>query len=166
MTAPKLSIAIEESDPLELAFLKRIEERIPGTTIFEVRADGKRGAAKNALIAAVQASMQRNPFWLNAKAKTAIAYAARGLFSATAGPRKQAEDLIGSLLLVSVGENMAAQKNPGGGSFRTLTERYAAKKQRLRGFVTPILKATGELLGGLKVAVTRVGGTSTEVRRT
>jgi hypothetical protein len=152
---PRLSIEIEEMDALELRFLEFIESRIPETTTFEVKAGGKRGGAANATIATVQAAMQRNPLWLNPKAKTAVAYAARGLFAATAGPRKQAEETIKALHMVSIGENVAAQKNPGGGSFRALTARYAAKKQRLHGFVTPILKATGDLLHGLHVEVRR-----------
>jgi hypothetical protein len=152
-----MEVSIEGLDGLEQRLTERIAAALPpGETIFEVKAGGARGGAKNAMIAAVQAALGRNAFWVNPKTKAQIALAARGLYGmAPAGARRRAEETIKALLLVGVGENVAAQKNPGGGSFRSLTANYAAQKRRLHGFVTPILKATGDLLGGLRAEVRR-----------
>ncbi len=139
---------------IELAIKSRAQT---GDTVFTVRAGGARGGAKNAMIAAVHAARGRKGIYVNPKAKQNIRDAAAGLFSAVAGVRRAAEDVIKNLLLVSIGENVQAQRNPDGAPFRKLTANYAAFKQRKYGFSIPILRATGDLLGGLKVFVERIG---------
>ena len=155
--APRMDASIEGLDGLEQRLVERITAAMPpGEIVFEVKAGGARGGAKNAMIAAVQAAMGRNAFWVNPKTKGQIALAARELYGlASAAARRRAEETIKALLLVGVGENVAAQRNPGGGAFRQLTANYAAQKRRIHGFVLPILRATGDLLGGLKVEVRR-----------
>ena len=154
MSAPRMSVEIEGLDQLEQRFAERVAAVMPEPVVFEVKAGGARGGAKNAMIAAVQASLGRNAFWVNPKTKAQIALAARGLFGRAANARQSIET-IKTLLLVGIGENVAAQRNPGGGTFRSLTANYAAQKRRLHGFVTPIGKASGDLLGGLHVEVRR-----------
>ncbi len=155
MIGPQLSVEIEGLDKLEQRFAERVAQVLPETITFEVKAAGARGAAKNAMIARVLASMDRNFAWVNPKTKGQVALAARGLFGAAAGAKRNAVETIKALLLVGIGENVTAQKNPGGGSFRQLRANYAAQKRRIHGFTVPIGKATGDLLGGLHVEVKR-----------
>jgi len=75
-----------------------------------------------------------------------------GLFQGAAAARRTAE-AIGNMLLISVQENVATQRNPDGSAFRPLSPNYAAAKRRKFGFVTPVLRASGDLLGGLKVRI-------------
>lgn len=153
--------AMVQVDTRSVGFIeKQIADRLkaampPGDVVFEVYAGGTRGGAQNAMIAAVQAALDRNPFYVNDKSKAAIVEAIRKLFDSSRGVRAMAENTIKQLLLIAIGENFQAQRNPNGGKFRPLTAAYAAAKRRKFGFVTPVLKATGDLLGGLKVRVTR-----------
>lgn len=130
---------------------------------FQVKTGGVRGAAKNALIARAHADPQRprypkrDPFYLNSKALEGIRFAARGLLSAAGATRRAAEQTIKSLMLISIGDNVQAQRNPDGSRFQQLTARYGAYKERVFGFRMPALRASGDLLGGLKVEVTRSG---------
>jgi hypothetical protein len=158
MSAPRMSVEIEGLDQIEQRFAERVAAVMPEPIVFEVKAGGARGGAKNAMIAHVLASMGRNFAWVNPKTKAQIGLAARGLFStaaAAAATKRNAIETIKALLLVGIGENVQAQRNPGGGTFRSLTANYAAQKRRLHGFVTPIGKASGDLLGGLHVEVRR-----------
>lgn len=148
-------MSVEGLAGVEQQISARIAERMPKEAVFEVKAGGARGAAKNALIAAVQAGYQRNPFYLNERTKKLVADAARGLVSATFTVRRAAEERIKNLLLISIGENVQAQKNPDGGRFKALTANYRAAKRRIYGRAEPILIATGQLLGGLKASVKR-----------
>lgn len=155
MSAPRMSIEIEGLDQLEQRFAERVAQVMPEPIVFEVKAGGKRGGAQNAMISHVLASMGRNFAWVNPKTKGQIALAARGLFGAAAATKRGAVETIKALLLVGIGENVQAQRNPGGGTFRSLTANYAAQKRRLHGFVTPVGRASGDLLGGLHVEVRR-----------
>lgn len=130
---------------------QNLRSRLGGTWEFVVEAGGKRGAALNALIAKVQAGRERDPFYPNKRAIEAIRFAVNGLASTTFGAVKAAEKAIGDALLISIAENVEAQRNPGGSKFKPLTEAYARRKQKAVGFVLPILRATGDLLGGLRV---------------
>jgi len=152
---PHMSIQIEGLDQLEQRFAEKVAAMLPEPVVFEVKAGGARGGAKNAMITHVLAAAGRNFTWVNPKTKGQIALAARGLFSAAAGAKRNAVETIKALLLVGIGENVQAQKNPGGGGFRPLTARYAAMKQRKFGRTVPIGKASGDLLGGLHVEVRR-----------
>jgi hypothetical protein len=56
---------------------------------------------------------------------------------------------------MSIRRNVEEQRNPDGSAFTKLTAAYARRKQRKVGFIVPILRATGDLLGGLRVRVDR-----------
>ncbi len=116
-------------------------------------AGGKRGQDKNTLIAKVQAKQLRDPFYLDQQAKVAIRFALNGLTASAYSVRKRALDLAGELMLNGIGRNVERQQNPGGQSFKDLTAKYAAYKKRVHGFTIPILKATGDMLGGLRVVI-------------
>jgi len=118
-----------------------------------VVAGGARGQSRNTLIAKIQAKQLRDPFYLDQDAREAIQFAINGLMSAQYAVRRRALVLVGDLMLNAVGRNVERQENPGGQSFKALTAKYAAAKRRKFGFVTPILKATGDLLGGLRVVI-------------
>ena len=150
-----MTVSVEGLDGFEARFAEKVAQLLPQETVFEVKAGGARGGSQNAMIARVLAAAGRNFAWVNPKTKAQVALAARGLFAATATGRRKAEETIKALLLVGIGENVQAQKNPGGGAFRSLTANYAAQKRRLHGFIAPIGRATGDLLGGLKVEVRR-----------
>jgi hypothetical protein len=126
-----------------------------GTTEIGVVAGGRRGAAKNALIAQVQAARQRNPWYLDKDAMTAIRFVARGLASEDSGVVANALKQVGALMVECVRRNIDNQRGPGGATFRELTARYAAFKRRKYGFISPILKATGDLIDGLKAQITK-----------
>jgi hypothetical protein len=132
-----------------------VHERLGETWEFEVVAGGKRGATKNALIAHAQANHRRDPWYLNKKTLQTMRFLVNGLTSLASSTRDMAARQIGDLLLINVGENVASQKNKGGDKFAALTAGYAKRKQRKFGFTIPILKATGDLLGGLKVRISR-----------
>ncbi len=117
-------------------------------------AGGSRGSATNAMIAKVQAGHQRDPFYLDPQAHEALRFVAPGLTAPQYSTRKRALGLIGELMLNAIGRNVEKQANPGGSKFKDLTANYAAFKRRKFGFVTPILRATGDLLKGLKVRIT------------
>ena len=127
-----------------------------GTTEFAVVAGGSRGAAKNALIARVQAALDRDPWYLGRESKEALRFVVRGLASPESSTRAAAVKQVGVLLLDAVRSNVEKMKNPNGTTFRELTDRYAAFKRRKHGFIHPILKASNDLLGGLRVVVTRI----------
>jgi len=126
-----------------------------GTSTVNVVAGGQRGGRKNAMIAAVQAIAKRSPWYPNREAMQAIRFAARGLASGDRGTQVRALADIGEVLLASIRRNVAEQKNPDGSQFKALTAAYARRKQRKLGFTIPILRATGDLLGGLRVRVDR-----------
>lgn len=126
-----------------------------GTVEIAVVPGGKRGSATNALIAHVQAARQRNPWYLDKDALTAIRFVARGLASEESGVAVNALKQIGALMVENVRRNIEAQRGPNGQTFRELTARYAAFKRRRVGFIHPILRATGDLIDGLKAVVTR-----------
>jgi hypothetical protein len=104
------------------------------------------------MIARVQAAYKRNPFFINPRAMQLIKAAAPGLFQAGASAKRTAE-AIGNAMLISIQENVGMQRNPDGSGFRPLTPNYAAAKRRKFGFVVPVLRASGDLLGGLKVRI-------------
>lgn len=117
---------------------------------------GARGQPKNTLIARVQQAMQRDPFYLDEQAKEAIRFALRGLMAAQYSVRKRALEITGEIMLLAIDRAFGAQRNPGGGSFRPLTPAYANAKRRKFGFVTPVLRASGDLLDNLRVRITKV----------
>jgi len=129
--------------------------RAIGTTEFAVVAGGKRGQAKNTLIAKVQKHFDRNPWYIGKESREALRFVARGLASPMPSTAVSATKQIGVLLLDSVRSNVEKMKNADGSTFRELTARYAAFKRRKFGFIHPILRATNDLLGGLRVEVTK-----------
>ncbi len=132
-----------------------LQSRLPEPIEIAVVAGGKRGALKNALIAHAQANQQRDPFYLNKRAMEVIRFLAKGLVSKAVGVRESAAKQMGDAMLISIGENVQGQRNPKGDRFRPLTAGYALRKQRKHGFTIPILKATGDLLSGLRVRITK-----------
>lgn len=125
-----------------------------GTVTIGVVAGGRRGPEKNALIARVQADRQRNPWYIDKDTMTAIRFLARGL-GGESTDKTSIFRQIGTLLVESVRKNVAAQKNANGSTFAELSARYAAFKRRKFGFVHPILKASSDLLDGLKAVITK-----------
>lgn len=131
----------------------RIQAQAGQDVTIAVTTGGARGAEKNALIARVQAAHGRNLAYINSRAMQLIRAAIPGLFQGAAAARRTAE-AIGNAMLISIQENVAAQRNPDGSAFRPLSPNYAAAKRRKFGFVVPVLRASGDLLGGLKVRIT------------
>jgi hypothetical protein len=152
-----VSIEIEGLAGVAQRLEARIREQAGQDTEIAIVAGGARGASKNALIAKFQAARLRNPFYLNARTVGIVKAAAPALFSA-AGAAKRTAETIGAAMLISIHENVDAQRNADGGKFTALSAKYAAYKRRKFGFVTPVLRATGDLLGGLKVRVIRAAG--------
>ena len=153
--APRLSVEQEGfsgmSHLLEAAIARRFQD---GQVEFAVKTGGARGAHQNRIIAAVQAHRTRNPWFLDAPGRASLAGIAGNLLSTAAGVRKAAEDVISKIMLDSIARNVASQRNADGSAFAPLTANYAAWKRRKFG-ARGILQATGDLLGGLIVAVTR-----------
>jgi hypothetical protein len=135
------------------AQIKSVLQGVDGATV-DIEAGGARGGALNALIARVQKTFRRNPFYLDEQAKEAIRFALRGATAAQFSTRLRSLLLVGDLMKSAVLRNVDEQQNPDGSAFKELTAAYAAAKRRKHGFIVPILKATGDLLGGLKVRVT------------
>ncbi len=127
--------------------------RAAGTIEFDVIPGGNRGPHRNALIARIQEARDRNPWYLGKEALEGIRFASRGLISLDATTVASSIRTISDLLLTAVRANVGAMKNPDGSSFRELSAKYAAFKRRKFGFIHPILKATNDLIGGLKVLV-------------
>ena len=132
-----------------------LKSRLGGVWTFTVSPTGRRGSIANTLIAKVQAGRERDPFYLNKRALETVRFALNGLTSTVDSVRKAAEKQVQDAMLTSIGENFQAQKNPSGSKFTPLTPEYAKRKQRALGFTLPILKATGDLLGGLVARVER-----------
>lgn len=157
------AVQFEGLEGIQGTITAAIESRLAlGTTTISVVAGGERGGAKNALIAKTQAAprskrWKRDPFYLSQRTKERLRFLARGMASADYTTRKRATDDIGNVMLSGILENVEAQRNPGGDKFTKLTPNYAAYKRRKFGFVTPVLRASGDLLGGLKVKVERAG---------
>lgn len=150
-------VTMEGTDAIAKAIGERLLKmtQAVGTTEIGVVAGGRRGAAKNALIAQVQAARQRNPWYIDKDAMTAIRFIARGLASEDSGVVANALKQIGALLVEGVRRNIENQKGPGGATFAELTARYAAFKRRKVGFIHPILRLTGDLMDNLKAVITR-----------
>lgn len=125
-------------------------------TVIEILPAGKRGQSTNATIANVLKGQQRNPFYLDEQAKEAIRFAARGLTAAQYAVRKRAAELMGEVMLLGIARNVDKQRNENGSGFRALTSKYAAYKRRVHGFVTPITRATGDLMDNLKVRISKI----------
>lgn len=132
----------------------RVSQSIDGMTVAVV-AGGNRGGRLNALIAAVQRGYKRSPWYINKEAMEGIRFALRGLGSNESSTRYRAFDTIGKLMLESVYRNVDRQENPDGSKFKSLTPAYAAYKRRVLGFIEPILKARNDLLGGLRVRISK-----------
>ena len=147
------SVTMEGFDKMSAIIAGKV--RAVGTVEFDVIPGGRRGPQLNALIAHVQQARERNPWYLAKESKEAIRFTARGLASLDYNTVSQSIRTIGTLLLDAVRVNVENQRNADGTTFRELTARYAAFKRRKHGFIHSILKATNDLLGGLRVAVTR-----------
>lgn len=136
------------------AAIQNIGKDVDGASVSIV-AGGSRGQDKNTLIAKVQAAVKRNPFYISKETREVLRFVARGLTSRDYNTRRRALDEMGQALLIGVYQNVERQRNPDGTAFKALTAAYAAYKRRKFGFVIPVLRATGDLLGGLKVLIDR-----------
>jgi len=116
---------------------------------------GARGAELNALIARAQANRGRDPFWFPSNVVDDLRERIRRALGVNGPARAAVYQGIGNVMLTTIQSNVDAQRGPGGTSFRSLTPEYARRKQRKFGFVTPILRATGDLMKGLKVVITK-----------
>ena len=132
-----------------------IAERIGETTEIELHFGGKRGDARNRMIAEVQKKRGRNPFFLDKDAIATIKPMVGQLVNSYAGVRRMAARQIGEAMIDAIARNVGAQRGPGGRGFTPLSPEYAKRKRKQFGFIQPILKATGDLLGGLVVRVQR-----------
>jgi hypothetical protein len=133
----------------------KVSQSLDGTRISVVPS-GARGADQNAIIARAQANRGRAPWYISREDMEPIRFVAKALGSADAGVRQQAITSIGQLMLAAIGNNIAKQSNADGARFAPLTAAYAAFKRRKFGFIAPILKATNDLLGGLRVKIDRI----------
>lgn len=112
---------------------------------------GSRSEQTNALIAVVQAENGRNPFYLNQQQSAVVV----GQVAKIATGKGFNWRTVSDSILTFIKQNAAAQISASGYPFKPLTAAYAQRKKRQFGFVTPILRATGDLLGGLRVRVDR-----------
>lgn len=133
----------------------KVSSALDGTRLSVVPG-GARGAGRNALIANVQAGRQRSPWYIDRGDMEPIRFVAKALGSADASVRQRAITTIGQLMLAAIAHNVERQLDKTGGRFAPLSKAYAAYKQRKFGFIAPILKATNDLLGGLKVTVDKI----------
>lgn len=133
----------------------KVSQSLDGTRI-SVIPSGARGADRNATIARAQAKHGRAPWYISREDMEPIRFVARALGSSDASLRQRAFANIGQLMLAAIGNNVAKQSNANGARFKPLTDAYAAFKRRKFGFIAPILKATNDLLGGLRVRIDRI----------
>lgn len=139
----------------------KVSVALDGTRISVVPA-GKRGADQNAKIAGVQADKEnktkwkRNPWYISREDMEPIRFVLKAIGSPDASVRQRAIKSVGDLMLIAVAKNIEKQLNPGGSAFTPLSKAYAAFKQRKFGFIAPILKASGDLIGDLRIAVDKI----------
>ncbi len=145
------SVELQGMDKMAAVIAGKV--RAAGTIEFDVVPGGSRGPHRNALIARIQQARDRDPWYLGKEAMDGIRFASRGLTSFDATTIASSVRTISDLLLTAVRANVEAMKNPDGSTFRQLSAKYAAFKRRKFGFIHPILKATNDLIGGLKVLV-------------
>lgn len=130
--------------------------RLAGDTWeVSVVAGGARGATRNALIARAQANRRRDPFYLSDRSWPLVKSLAMGMVGKVVSIKQAAAKQIAERLMINVLENVESQRNREGDTFSPLTPGYAQRKQRKFGFTKPILKATGDLLGGLRTRIQR-----------
>ncbi len=150
-----VTTTVEGMDAQKDALAIELNERLAGDLTVEVVAGGKRGGLRNALIAHAQANKRRNRVYLGNEAMQVVRFLARDLASRLASVRSAVGKAIGDEMIESIAKNVQKQQNVEGDKFTPLTAGYALRKQRKHGFVLPILKATGDLLGGLRVRILR-----------
>jgi hypothetical protein len=151
-------VSIEGLDAMPGAFEAAVNKALGPVdgTVIEIIPDGKRGTTANAMIAHVQAAMQRDPFYLDEQAKEALRFPAAGLAAAQRSTVRRNLELIVELLINAIRRNVEKQRNPSGAPFRSLTAAYAKEKRQRFGFVVPILRASGDLLDGLKGRISKL----------
>lgn len=134
---------------------KAMTEAAGDSAEIGIQTGGARGADLNALIARAQANRGRDPFWFPADVVKQLRDRIQRAMSVNVTARQAVYQGIGQAMLAAIQSNVDAQRGPGGTSFRALTPEYARRKQRKFVFVTPILRATGDLMKGLKVVITK-----------
>jgi hypothetical protein len=157
MSVPMANLKLDSiQDMTRAGVLRAVESYRRGHPNIDIAvvAGGKRGAETNAMIAKVQAEHGRNPWYLDATWRTEIVRMCRLASQAPGGWVDADLVALGERLLQAVRDNAARQANKGGGSFRPLTEAYAKwKASRHPG--QPVLRASGDLLDGLRVEIDR-----------
>jgi hypothetical protein len=118
----------------------------------DVVAGGSRGGSKNAMIAAVQKAHARNPFYFDPDTRAVIRDRVHEAMQRDGGLTRDDLNAIGRLMVTGIESHFEAQRNPGGSTFRELTEEYAKAKRKKFGD-KPILEATGELRNSMGVRV-------------
>lgn len=149
MFVPTIQIKAQDDNALKL---KQSLDRFDDTYDVRIVTGGWRGADKNSLIAKVQAKLGRDPFYLSDELKEAMRFVVGVAFKDEEKRQAQLKKL-GQLILDDVLEHIEKGINKGGKAFKDLTDKYAAYKQRKFGFKHPILKATGDLMFGLRAEV-------------
>lgn len=155
-------LAEPNADAIAQTIADRISVQFGATTTIGLAFEGMhRSGATNATIAAAQSKprsgkWKRNPFFFNQQAIALIKSAAKDLYSLVNGTRQSAIQRVKQAILVTILSNARNQTNPDGSKFTALTPEYARRKAAKFGY-KPILEATGDLLGGLRVRVTRSG---------
>lgn len=153
---PRLEV-VGQQDLIRGRILRALSEKRQAlvNTEIVVEAGGARGGETNAMIAGVQASARRNPFYLT---KDQLKVLKLALKKAAAGPGRgwdtSALQEVADLVLRYIRENVFRQANRDDSPFRPLTEAYARAK-RARGQGDVILIATGDLVRGLRAIVRR-----------
>ncbi len=155
MIAPGITVK-DARGPTGKAALEAMK-KLRGNATLHLIAGGKRGADVNATIAAVQASHGRNPWYIASDDKLILKLMLMRFAVAAETVKSKALNDIGRFVLRSLLSNVTAQRNKDGSTFARLTEKYIAYKKRKFGFTVPILKATGDLLGGVRVVINRTG---------
>lgn len=153
---PVISFDVEGlSSQMRDAIASLLYEQAGQDVTIAIATGGARGAEKNALIARAQANRQRDPFYLPTEALAKIQALAQTMFGLARDARGPVLELIGTVMLATIQSNVDGQRNPGGQPFTPLTVAYAKRKQHRFGFVVPILRATGDLIKGLRVVIDR-----------
>jgi hypothetical protein len=101
---------------------------------------------------AVQKAHARNPFYFDPDTRAVIRDRVHEAMQRDGGLTRDDLNAIGRLMVTGIESHFEAQRNPGGSTFRELTEEYAKAKRKKFGD-KPILEATGELRNSMGVRV-------------
>jgi len=152
---PRFTLTVSGVRAAVTAALMAKLRNLQGSVFIDVIAGGTRGGEKNAMIAKVQAGLDRNPWYVSAEWLDLIRARIRSAVQQEYGATEDDLRDVGEILKRAVLSNLEAQQNKRESGFRDLSEGYAKQKQRAVGFVKPILVRTGDLRGGMSSRVSR-----------